>query len=242
MREQILYYAVKYRGEWNKITQAIADQEAWSPIAYAGAYVTIMDDEYPAVLKKLRYAPWIIFYEGNLELLKQSCVSIVGARDCDAYGMQMCKHVVDILKKNYVIVSGLAKGIDGCAHRCALSAHTIGVIGCGLDVVYPSVHADLYAQMKKQHLIISEYPYGTKPLAHHFPWRNRMIAALGQALVVIQARKRSGTMLSVNEAIELSIPVYCIPHNFGYTAGEGCNLLISQGANILLDDDDIRAI
>lgn len=90
--------------------------------------------------------------------------------------------------------------------------------------------------------LISEYPKGSKPLAYHFPWRNRILAGLSDCLVVIEAKKRSGTLITVNEALALDIPIYCVPHDFMKKEGEGCNLLISQGANILVDEDDIRDI
>lgn len=242
MREQILFYALKYQGEWQRITQAIANQEPWTRMSYEGAYVTIVDEEYPSCLRQLRYAPWILFYEGNPDLWNRKMVGIVGARDSDAYGMSMCAHVTKLLAPRYVIVSGLAKGIDACAHTAAFANSTIAVIGCGLDVIYPRENEALYQRIRKEHLLVSEYPKGTKPLAHHFPWRNRILAAFSKAIVVIQAKKRSGTLLTVNEALELDIPIYCIPHRFQDSYGEGCNLLISQGANILLDDEDILAI
>ena len=96
--------------------------------------------------------------------------------------------------------------------------------------------------MKQRQLLLSEYPENVLPLAHHFPWRNRLIAALSEAVVVVQAKARSGTMLTVNEALALDIPVYCVPHSFLDERGRGCNLLISQGANILVDEKDILAI
>lgn len=242
MREQILYYAIKYQGEWQKITEAIGNCEPWTKIAYDHPYITIVDEAYPKSLKRLRYAPWILFYEGDLSLLSHDQVAIVGARKCDEYGVMMCKHVCALLKQSCVIVSGLAKGIDAIAHREALHHKTIAVIGCGIDVCYPKENSWLYQQIRKHHLLLSEYPAGVKPLAYHFPWRNRIIAGLSKAVVVIQARKRSGTLLTVNEALDLNIPIYCIPHTFDDPCGSGCNLLISQGANILVDDEDILAI
>lgn len=242
MKEQILYYAIKYGGEWKLIEKAIKANEEWKIINYDGNYVTIVDDQYPNKLRQLQNPPWIIFYSGDLSLCDKLGAGIVGSRMATAYGIQMCIHVVSILKNNGVIVSGLAKGIDACAHKTALDKETIGVIGCGLDVIYPLCNQALYDEMKRNHLVISEYPNGVKPLAFHFPWRNRIIAALSDALVVIEATRRSGSMLSVNEAIELDIPVYCIPHAFDKEQGTGCNLLISQGANILIDDEDIYNI
>lgn len=242
MRNKILYYALKYQGEWQQITNAIANQEPAVEIDYPYPYVTILDSAYPKAFRSLRYAPWVIFYEGDYSLLDKRAVSIVGARECNAYGKEMAIHVSKLLKEQAVIVSGLAKGIDAFVHQEALNRHTIGVVGCGINISYPKVNEALYEKMRKDHLIISEYPHQSKPMPYHFPWRNRLIAALGCALVVIQAKKRSGTLLTVNEALELGKSVYCIPHNFNDGYGLGSNLLLSQGANILIDDEDILAI
>lgn len=242
MRKQILYYAVRYAGDWTKIAQAIKKQEPWNEIPYKGSYVTIVDEDYPNSLKALQYAPWILFYEGNLCFVNEKTCAIIGSRKASPYGLSMCAHITRLLREDHVIVSGLAKGIDSCAHYHALSHKTIGVIGCGLDVIYPKENAELYTCMKKDHLIISEYPYQTKPYASHFPWRNRMIAALSRAVIVVEAAKRSGSMLTVNEALSLDVPVYCIPHAFDDSDGDGGNMLIAQGANILVDDEDIRMI
>lgn len=242
MREQILYYALRYHGDYKQIERALKYDEAWEHIVYDGAYITIQDEDYPKKLRRLQYAPWILFYEGDITLLKRSACGIVGSRDASVFGMNTCAYLVHKLRERYVIVSGLARGIDAMAHRSALQSGTIGVIGCGLQVIYPPQNADLYKQMRKHHLLISEYPADTKPYAYHFPWRNRLIAALSDALIVVEAKKRSGSLLSVNEALEIDIPVYCIPHNFGNKEGEGCNFLISQGANILVEDEDIALI
>lgn len=242
MREQILYYALLYGGEWKLIEKAIKNEVPWKRVDYQGKYQTILDKDYPNKLRLLENPPWIIFYEGDLSLCNNESVGIVGSRLASSYGIQMCEHVVSIVKQHHTIISGLAKGIDACAHQTALDYHTIGIIGCGLDVIYPKCNLHLYEQMKQQHLILSEYPNGVKPLAYHFPWRNRLIAALSDAIIVIEATKKSGSMLTVNEALTLDIPVYCIPHDFDKEIGKGCNLLISQGANIFVDDEDIYNI
>lgn len=242
MNEKILYYAVKYHGDWKRIYQAITREEPYEEIKYEGSYITIVDEAYPPLLRRLQFAPWILFYEGNIRLCHQACVGMIGSRNASLFGMEMCKTIANELKKRYCIVSGLAKGIDACAHQCALTHQTIGVIGCGIDYVYPKENASLYREMKKNHLLISEYPNGCKPYAHHFPWRNRIIAALSQAIVVVEAKKRSGTLLTVNEALRLDIPIYCVPHDYMKENGTGCNLLISEGANILVDHEDIALI
>lgn len=242
MKEQILYYAVKYKGNWNKIQEALQKREAWSNITYEGNYVTLGETAYPDKLEHLQYPPWIIFYEGDLELLNRPGVGVIGSRMCSAQGIHDCHTAVSILKQRYVILSGLAKGIDAAAHEEALDKATVGIIGCGLDITYPYENGGLYETMRHHHLLLSEYPYGTKPYAAHFLWRNRIIAALSDAIVVIEARKRSGSMLTVNEAVNLDIPIYCLPAAFGLSTKEGCNLLIAQGANILVDDKDIALI
>lgn len=242
MREKLLYYAVKYDGDYQKIKKALEKEEPWERITYEEAYITIVDEAYPAKLKRLQYAPWVLFYEGDLTLIDHEACGIVGSRNVSAYGAEMCRIITDILKQKYTIVSGLAKGVDALSHRYALDHHTIAVIGCGLDVIYPKENAWLYEHIRKQHLLLSEYPKGCKPLAYHFPWRNRILVGLSENLIVIEAYKRSGTMISVNEALAIDIPVYCVPHDFLKKEGEGCNLLISQGANILVDEEDIRNI
>ncbi len=242
MRKQILYYAWKYHGEWKAIAKAIAKKEEWFEIQYDGDFVTIVDTEYPEQLHTLEFPPWILFYEGDLSLLDKKAVGVVGSRKASPYGIRACKHIVSLLKEHYVIVSGVAKGIDCFAHREAFSNHTIGVIGCGLDVIYPRENKDIYDQLKERHLMISEYPKGVKPFAHHFPWRNRLIAALSSSIIVVEANIKSGTMLTVNEALILNKPIYCVPHTYFDIQGKGCNLLISQGAYLLVDDDDIKNI
>lgn len=239
-REAILWYAIQYDGDWKKIGNAIKAHENYSIITYPYAYFTIVDDEYPDAFKKLRYPPWIIFYQGDLGLLKEKGVGIVGARNCSLQALQNTDLIVKRLQSKYVIVSGLAKGIDARAHQNAI--RTIGVLGCGINVIYPKENTFLFERMKYTGLIISEYPMHVKPLAYHFPWRNRLIAALSYSLVVIEAAYKSGTMITVNECLELSAPIYCVPTAFQDEKHQGCNYLISNGANILVDIKDVDDI
>lgn len=244
MRKRILYYAVKYEGDFKRISEALLNNENYDDIKYEGKFITIVDSQYPETLKQLRFKPWILFYEGNIELLKEELISVVGSRDISEYGKACCHELLDNVKSKYGIVSGLAKGIDAYAHHLALvkKKHTIAVIGCGIDVIYPKENKDLYRQIATRGLIISEYPNGCKPYAHHFPWRNRIIAALGNSLIVVEAKRRSGTMISVNEALELGKDIYCFPHTYFDDNGVGCNTLIMQGCNILVEQKDIREI
>lgn len=242
MREKILAYALRYQGEYYAMKKAIEKNEPVNKINYNGNYITILDDEYPKSLLELKHPPYILFYEGNLDLLDKRGVSVIGSRLCSDYGAKMTSKIVRKIAIKNVIISGLAKGIDAYAHKEAINLNTIAIVGCGLDICYPKENFDLYQLIKKKHLILSEYPYGTKPLAHHFPWRNRLIAALSQSVVVIEAKKRSGTLFTVNEALELGKSIYCVPHEYDNVSGWGCNYLIQQGAQILVDENDLDTI
>lgn len=139
-----------------------------------------------------------------------------------------------------VIVSGMAKGIDAQAHYSSLTGKTVGVLGCGMNVHYPTCNEQLYQQMKKRHCLISEYPPDTPPLKHHFPWRNRIIAALADKVAVPQAKCRSGTMVTVNYAMEMGKDIYCVPYPLWDLEGDGCNELIYNGAIPLIHFDDLK--
>jgi DNA processing protein len=244
MREKFIKAAIKYEGSYEKIALSIKNNEKIEGISYQRPAITILDEEYPASLKQLRYPPFVLFYKGNPELLNHCAVSIIGSRMPEAYGIDMTRRIVAHCNKNYVIVSGLAKGIDAIVHKEALSLkrRTIGVIGCGIDRIYPLENEDLYCEMSKFGLILSEYPAFTPPRKHHFPFRNRLIAALGNKCIVTSATLKSGTMLTVNEALSLDKEVICIPYPIGSSSGEGCNLLISQGASILTNTADFAMI
>lgn len=237
MRKQILYYAVKYKGEYNLIKRAIIKNEEWLNIEYDGKYITILDDEYPKVLFELKDPPFILFYEGNLELLNSTMICIIGSRNCSKYADKSCHDLIMKLPKQNVIVSGLAKGIDSLAHLNAIElGHScIGIIGCGCNVVYPKENIFLYDEIKKYHLLLSEYPNDTKPLAHHFPLRNRILACLSSKCYVVEAKSKSGTMITANYAVDLDREVIVFPYRYDDEFGKGCNELIEQGASIYIE-------
>lgn len=237
MREAILYYAFKYHGDWTKIAKAIQHKEAWFPIECKDKYVTIVDEYYPDAFRALRYPPWILFYKGDYSLIETRCIGVIGARICSKEALMNTERIVQVIRDECTVVSGLARGIDGCAHTYAKK--TIGIIGCGINRVYPKENTGLFQYMKEHQLVVSEYPDMTPPLARHFPWRNRLIAALSEPLVVIEAKYKSGTMLTVNEALALSKTIYCVPTAFQNTEYPGCNYLISCGAQILLEPQEL---
>lgn len=243
LSQQILAYSLRYKGDWTLIAKAIGRNESWSEKKSLYPYCTINDERYPVEFRSLRYPPWLFFYQGNLELLKREKIAVIGSRKLSAYGERCERQLCLKLKQKYAIVSGLAMGADGVAHQvCFEQGKTIGIIGNGLDIIYPKINEVHYQTMRKDHLILSEYPQGVAPSKEHFPWRNRLIASLSKAIVVVQAQYHSGTMLTVNEAIALNKPIYCVPYPMDDVDGSGCNLLICQGAQILTKIEDWQII
>ena len=242
-REILASFAYRYEGSWSAIAKAVAEHEAPYECEINERYITILDEQYPAVLKALRHPPWVLFYQGNIHLLNEPMITIVGSRDLSEYGAELTVKTCEVLKKHFVLVSGLAKGADSFVHKCALeNGHSIAVIGSGLGTRYPRENSSLYAALMRRDLILSEYPFHTGVRKEHFPWRNRILAALGEALIVTEAKYRSGTMLTVNEALTLSKEIYTFPHPFESTHGSGCNRLIADGANIIYTSAQLREI
>lgn len=235
-RDELITCAIEYQGEYTKIANAFYnDEKDFKQIIKADA-ITILDKDYPQDLKALPNPPLVLFYKGHRELISGPKVAIVGSRVPCEYAIYTTKKLSEQLAKNYVIVSGLAKGIDACAHLGALQNHTIGVLGCGIDYIYPRCNLPLYEEMKKSQLIISEYPGKVKPLAYHFPFRNRIIAGLSQSLYVMQAGLKSGTLITVNEMLNLNRDVYALPYEAIDPNGIGTNRLINEGANMILPE------
>ncbi|MDD6369336.1 DNA-processing protein DprA [Galactobacillus timonensis] len=243
-RERLISYAMVYGGDWEKITAAVSDRREIRSCPSPDAAITIYDAQYPDRLRQLRYPPWVLFYRGKIELLGRPSVTIIGSRKMTSYAAETTFRLAGQISRHCPVVSGLAKGVDGLAHRSALEhgGMTIGVIGSGLGTVYPLENQDLYDQMAEKGLILSEYPHHAGVRKRNFPWRNRILAALGDTLLITQAACKSGTMLTVNEAIALSRDIYCIPYPFDVEEGRGCNLLISQGAQIFFEESQLTEL
>ncbi|TWT12322.1 DNA-processing protein DprA [Streptococcus sp. sy004] len=203
--------------------------------------VSILDKEYPDTLKEIYNPPVLLFYQGNLELLQKPKLAMVGARNCSKSGTQIVKKLVSELANQFVIVSGLARGIDTAAHLACLKngGATIAVIGSGLDIYYPKENRSLQDYIGKNHLILSEYPVNTQPLRHHFPERNRIIAGLAQGLVVVEAKKRSGSLITCERALEEGREVFAVPGDVLSGYSDGCHHLIQEGAKCTTSASDI---
>lgn len=242
-QEILASYAYRYEGSWSRIAEAVATHEEAGSYDIRERYITILDDQYPEQLRQLRFPPWVLFYQGNIHLLNEPMITIVGSRELSDYGAELTVKTCEELKKRFVLVSGLARGADSYVHKTALeNGNSIGVIGSGLGTRYPYENSALYGVMMRRDLIITEYPYHTGVKKEHFPWRNRILAALGEALIVTEAKYRSGTMLTVNEALALSKEIYTFPYPFESEYGSGCNRLIADGANIIYTGAQLKEI
>lgn len=208
-------------------------------------YITINNNKYPELLKNINDFPFGIYVIGEIPDKNYKRVGIVGARNCTEYGLiNAYKLGKEISQRKVVIVSGMALGIDASAHKGALDANgmTIAVLGCGVDICYPASNRDIYNEIIKTGCIISEYPPGSEPSSSHFPVRNRIISGLSDAILVIEAAKRSGTITTVNQALEQGRDVFAVPGNITSRLSEGTNNLIKQGAYPLTEAEDIFSV
>lgn len=180
--------------------------------------ISICDKDYPENLKQIYDKPISIYVKGNKKILNEFSLAIIGCRENSNYGKEVAIAVTKgIVKKNIITISGLARGIDSIAHKETLKQNgkTIAVIGSGLDIIYPSENINLVKEIiKNDGVIISEYPLGTKPLKMHFPARNRIISAISSGVIVIEAKKKSGTMTTVDFALEQGKNVFSIPRKY----------------------------
>lgn len=205
--------------------------------------IKIDDEIYPEKLRNIYKPPKIIYLLGNEKILKQKSIAIIGCRGCTKYGMENAyKFGYELAKEDFCIISGFARGIDTYSHKGAIKAQgkTIAVLGCGLDIVYPPENIELYKQILiNGGAIISEYPLGSKPEKYHFPERNRIISGLSNGVLVIEAKKKSGTMITVNFALEQGREVYAVPGNISSDNSYGTNELIKEGAIPVTHVNDI---
>lgn len=207
--------------------------------------ITIQDKEYPKALKEIYDYPPIIYIKGDKEALNiQTNIAIIGCREYSKYGKECAIYFSYHLSKEKVtIISGLAKGIDSFSHKGAIQAQgrTVAVLGNGLDRIYPSENKYLVKEIiEKSGAIISEYPLGTEPERMNFPARNRIISGISKGIIVIEAKKKSGTMLTVDFALEQGKDIYAVPGNINSLNSTGTNELIKQGAKLITNYREIE--
>ena len=204
--------------------------------------LTILDGAYPQRLKEIYLPPTVLFYRGNLSLLNQRAVGIVGSREHSKYAKECIRDIIPtIVSDNIVVISGLARGVDTLAHEETLKANgnTIAVIGSGLDVVYPPENAQLYSVIASRGLILSEYPLMSRPLKLHFPYRNRIIAGLSHGVCVIEAKEKSGSLITANLALSENREVFAVPGSIFSPHSKGTNSLIEAGACLVSSGETI---
>ncbi|ABF65070.1 DNA processing protein DprA putative [Ruegeria sp. TM1040] len=200
----------------------------------------IGDPHYPAPLASLPNPPPALWAIGNLSLVTRPAIALVGARNASSLGRRMAYGLArDLGDAGYVVVSGLARGIDACAHEGALASGTIAVQGGGVDIIYPSENTPLAMTLAEQGLRLSEQPMGLQPQARHFPPRNRIIAGLALATVVVEAAIKSGSLITARDALDLGRDVMAVPGHPCDGRASGGNLLIRDGATLVRHAEDV---
>ncbi len=205
------------------------------------ALTTTTDASYPAALRELNDPPAVLWSRGDWNVLQPPVVAVVGTRRSTGYGQRVTREIVSALaRRGACIVSGMALGIDGVAHRAALDAggRTVAVLGTGADVVYPRAHAALHREISERGLVLSELPPGARSDGGSFPRRNRIIAGLAQLTIVVEAPRDSGALLTSNRALELGRDVSAVPGLIDSPQSEGSNNLLREGAHVITSVSD----
>lgn len=205
------------------------------------SFLTLEDEEYPEMLRNIPDAPYAIYVKGRLPKTHKKSVAIVGARMCSEYGRAVALQLGrQLAVRGIPIVSGMARGVDTAGHMGALEMKgvTCAVLGCGVDICYPTSNRKMYADILERGCILSEYPPGTQPHSRFFPERNRIISGLSDVVVVVEARVRSGSLITADQALEQGRDVYAVPGRVFDSLSMGCNALIRQGAGIISNIDE----
>lgn len=222
-------------------------KEAEKEIAKAhqiGARLLTWDEPgYPRRLREIYDPPPLLYVKGNLDLLDRHSLAIVGTRRPTPYGNQIAERLArDLADRGLVIVSGLARGIDSSAHKGALASvrgATLGVLGCGVDVVYPKENKKLFAEVEQRGAVLTEFPIGTFPAPQNFPIRNRVIAGMALGVVVVEGAQYSGSLITARLGMEFGREVYGVPGNVTQPTSFGPNQLIKQGAKLVTSWEDV---
>lgn len=247
----LAFLAYKHKGDWEVIYEDIKNRvfpsqeeidEGLSKIK--SNYISLFNPLYPVHLKNIFRPPFVLFYYGDISLIADpdKNLSVVGSRDYSEYGAEMTRKIVKEVIDEYTIVSGLARGIDTIAHETAVKngGKTIAVLGCGIDYCYPKENIVLYNDIKKNHLLISEYPGDTPPTNDNFPIRNRIIAGLSKGLLVTEAHYKSGSGITAHLALDFGRQIMFVP----YHANEEslCNAFIRDGGFLVEDGEDVKDV
>ncbi len=223
--------------------QGLSPEAAWASLQKRNIHFTCPGyATYPERLIPVPDAPFGLYYLGELPSAKKPTVAIIGARNCSEYGRQVATTFGrDLATAGIQIISGMARGIDGISQQAAVDAggYSLGVLGSGVDVCYPDENRKLYEALRENGGICSEYVPGTEPQSNLFPPRNRIISGFADVVLVIEARKRSGTLITVDMALEQGREVYALPGRVTDALSEGCNRLLMQGASMALSPGEL---
>jgi len=204
--------------------------------------ITIYDENYPEGLKNIYDKPLVLYVKGNMIEQDHIALAVVGSRKATNYGKWATEYFVkELVKLNVTIISGFASGIDSIAHKTSLEngGRTIAVLGNGLDVIYPRKNKELYNEILKNGALITEYTFGVQPLPYNFPQRNRIISGLSLGIVVIEAKEKSGSLITAEHALEQGKEVFALPGNINSIFSRGTNKLIKEGAKLIMNIEDI---
>lgn len=226
--------------EYEVCPETVIDTELKAASKVRAQLICYGEAAYPAPLYDLPDAPPLLWARGNIDLLQQDGIALVGARNASSLGLRMARALArDLGTSGQVVISGLARGIDAAAHEAALSTGTIAVFGGGVDRIYPAENKELAKRVLKQGLILSEQAMGLHPQARHFPPRNRIISGLSKAVVVVEAAAKSGSLITARNALDQGRDVLAVPgHPFDARAA-GCNILIRDGAVLVRNGSDV---
>ncbi len=229
----------------NEILEAIAKTLEWLDHPQHHL-LTLADSSYPRALLDIHDPPLLLYANGNLDLLNRPAISIVGARNASAAGLDNAHAFsLHLAQSGWCIVSGLALGIDSAVHEGALQAGgsgggTIAIMGTGIDIVYPARNRDLAHKIAREGLLISEFPLGQRALPYHFPKRNRLVAGMARGILVVEAARQSGSLITARLATEMGREVFAIPGSIHSPLSRGCHALIRQGAKLVECAEDIH--
>ncbi len=236
----------RYRKKAERLHNAVKDYDVigrYEEMTARGiSMVTLGEAGYPKRLAAIHDAPYVLYYAGSLPEDGRRSVAVIGARNCTEYGRVMAETFGTILARaGILVISGMARGIDGIGQNAALRAggYSMGVLGCGVDLCYPQENRGLYERLLTQGGVCSEYPPGTAPRAMLFPPRNRIISGLCDAVLVLEAKERSGTLITVDMALEQGREVYAVPGRATDALSAGCNKLIRQGAGLVTTPEEL---
>ncbi len=221
---------------------AVIEAELKAATAAKARLLCLGTPNYPQALAQISDAPPLLWAIGDISLLHKPMIAMVGARNASSLGTRMARALTqDLAQEGYIVVSGLARGIDTAAHMASLTSGTVAVMAGGVDVIYPAENTKLADEIARSGLRLSEQPMGTTPQARHFPRRNRIISGLAQAVVVVEAAAKSGSLITARDALDQGREVLAVPgHPFDARAA-GCNMLIRDGAQLVRSAEDVIA-